>query len=92
MSKIVRTKTRAEGGITPDEKVRMDAIAKEWTGIAFRSEPIEADKIIQAIEGLYRDARKAPAFRPGRMSISPFTQRFNQMPFGAERPRRKSWN
>ena len=56
MNKIVRTKTRAEGGITPDEKVRMDAIAKEWTGIAFRSEPIEADKIIQAIEGLYEVA------------------------------------
>ncbi len=56
MSKIVRTKTRAEGGITPEEKARMDEHSKLWIGRAMRTEPIEPEKIIPAIEGLYKVA------------------------------------
>ena len=53
MSKITRTKTKATGGITPDEKLRMDDHSKLWVERAFRTTPIEPDKIIPAIEGLY---------------------------------------
>ena len=57
MSKIVRTPTRATGGITPDEKARMDEHAKLWIARAFRTDPIEPDKIIPAIEGIYAAAK-----------------------------------
>ena len=53
MAKIIRTPTRAEGGITPEEKVAMDAIAQRWIGIAMRTDPIEPDKIVSAIHALY---------------------------------------
>ena len=53
MAKILRTPTRAEGGITPEEKVAMDAIAQKWIGIAMRTDPIEPDKIVPAIHALY---------------------------------------
>ncbi len=56
MSKIVRTPTRAEGGITPEEKERLDKVAQEWISIALRTDPIEPGKIAPAIEGLYRAA------------------------------------
>ena len=51
--KIIRTKTRAEGGITPEEKEKMDKISRKWIGIAFRTDPIDPSKIIPAIERLY---------------------------------------
>ena len=53
MAKIIRTPTRAEGGITPEEKVAMDAIAQKWIGIAMRTDPIEPDKIVPAVHALY---------------------------------------
>ena len=53
MNKIIRTKTRAEGGITPEEKTLLDGVAQEWISIAMRTDPIEPEKIIPAIEGLY---------------------------------------
>ena len=56
MAKIIRTPTKAHGGITPDEKRRMDDHAKLWTARAFRTDPIEPDKIVPAIEGLYAAA------------------------------------
>ena len=56
MSKIVRTKTKAHGGITECEKQLMDQHAKLWIARAMRTDPIESDKIIPAIEGLYRVA------------------------------------
>lgn len=56
MAKIIRTPTRAEGGITPEEKVAMDAIAQKWIGIAMRTDPIEPDKIVPAIHALYAAA------------------------------------
>lgn len=56
MSKIVRTPVRAEGGITPDEKARMDVIAQKWIDVAMRTDPIEPDKIVPAIRALYAAA------------------------------------
>ncbi|WP_180226940.1 DUF6745 domain-containing protein [Rhizobium rhizogenes] len=61
MNKIIRTKTRAEGGITPEEKARMDSHSKLWIARGMRTDPIEPEKIIPAIEGLYKVAGlKAP--------------------------------
>ena len=48
MQKIVRTPTRAEGGITPEEKARLDAHAQMWIGRIMRTDPIERDKIVPA--------------------------------------------
>ena len=53
MAKIIRTPTKAHGGITLDEKRRMDDHVKLWTARAFRTDPIEPEKIVPAIEGLY---------------------------------------
>ena len=54
--KIVRTRTRAEGGITPQEKVRMDEHAKLWIKRAMRTTPIEPDKVVPAIKAIYAAA------------------------------------
>jgi hypothetical protein len=56
VSKIIRTPTRAEGGITPEEKARMDVIAQKWINVAMRTEPIEPNKIIPAVHALYEAA------------------------------------
>lgn len=58
MTKIIRTPTAATGGITPVEKLAMDRITQEWIGIAMRTNPIEPDKIVPAIQALYRAAGK----------------------------------
>jgi len=56
MTKIIRTPTRAEGGITKEEKTRMDAHAQMWIERALRTDPIEPEKIVPAIEGIYAAA------------------------------------
>ena len=66
-NKIVRTETKATGGITPDEKLRMDAHTKIWISRAMRTAPIESGKIIPAIEGLY----KAAGLKKPRVVIVP---------------------
>src|SRR5271157_6210291 len=53
MANIIRTPTKAHGGITPEEKQQMDDHAKLWISRAMRTDPIEPDKIIYAIERLY---------------------------------------
>jgi len=53
---IIRTKTKAYGGITEHEKRLMEEHAKVWIARALRTEPIEPDKIIPAIEGIYAAA------------------------------------
>jgi hypothetical protein len=50
---ILRTPTKAEGGITPEEKAKMDEISKKWIKVAFRTEPINKEKITDAIKRLY---------------------------------------
>src|SRR3990167_9398539 len=54
MSKLVRTPTRAEGGITPEEKSKMDAIAKKWIAKAFCTGDTDKEKLTQAIKDLYK--------------------------------------
>jgi tellurite resistance protein len=58
MSKIIRTPTRADGGITEEEREKMAAHVKLWTKRAFRTEPIEPDVISSAIRGIYAAADK----------------------------------
>ena len=53
MTKIIRTKTKAYGGITAKEKALMDKHSQLWISRAMRTAPIEPDKIIPAIEGIY---------------------------------------
>lgn len=56
MAKIIHTKSEAKGGITQREKALMDEHAKLWISRAMRTAPIEPDKIIPAIEGIYAAA------------------------------------
>lgn len=56
MAKIIRTPTRAEGGLMPDEERRMVEHTKMWVSRAFRTAPIEPSKIVPAIEGIYAAA------------------------------------
>ena len=67
MPKIKRTPTRAEGGITPDEKKAIDAIVEKWTKIAYRTESIDKRKITIAIERLYETS----GFHKPRVVIAP---------------------
>jgi hypothetical protein len=53
---VVRTPTRAEGGITDVERVALDALVKLWISRAMRTDPIEPVKIVSAIEGIYAAA------------------------------------
>jgi len=53
---MIRTPIRAEGGITPDEKRRMDAITKKWIGRAFQTGPVNRNELIRAIADLYKSA------------------------------------
>ena len=52
--KIIRTKTKAKGGITPVEKKKLDKHVKLWIDRIMRTDPIEPDKIIPAIKELYK--------------------------------------
>ena len=56
MAKIIRTTTRAAGGITAEEKRRMDEHAALWIRRAMRTEPIDPHEIVPAIKGLYAAA------------------------------------
>ena len=75
MAKIIRTKSKAYGGITSREKSLMDDHARLWIGRAMRTSPIEPDKIIPAIEGLYG----AAGLKKPRIVIvpSPFVMAFS---------------
>ena len=53
MSKIIRTKTRAEGGITADERKALSAISERAIKAAFRTEPADFCKLEKAIHALY---------------------------------------
>jgi hypothetical protein len=53
MTKMIRTKTKATGGITAEEKAKMDEIAAFWTANAFRTDPVDPDRLTSAIKRLY---------------------------------------
>ena len=54
--KFIRRPDFASGDLTPDEKSRMDAHANLWIERAYRTAPIDPDKIIPAIRGIYSAA------------------------------------
>ena len=54
INKIVRRPDRAEGGITPEELELMKAHSAIWIKRAFRTEPINKDKITAAVKELYK--------------------------------------
>ncbi len=56
MTEIVRRPDFAGGGITDEERAKMAEYVKLWTRRAFRTEPIEPDKIVPAIKGIYAAA------------------------------------
>lgn len=57
MPNIIRTPTKVAGGITADEKRRMDEHAALWISRAMRTDPIDPAKIIPAIKGIYAAAK-----------------------------------
>ena len=61
VKKIIRTKTRAEGGVTPEEKVALDAHAQKWITNAMRVDRADPTEVGESIRGLYAAADlKAP--------------------------------
>ena len=67
MSKIIRTPTCARGGVTAEEKLRLDEHAKLWISRALRTAPIQPDEIVPAIKAVYR----AAGLREPRVVIVP---------------------
>ena len=51
---IIRTPTRAEGGITEEEKVQLEAHSQMWIKRILRTEPTDREQLTQAIRDLYR--------------------------------------
>ena len=56
MMTVIRTKTRAEGGLTADEKLRMAEVSAFWTKNALRTDPADPAKLVPAIKALYAAA------------------------------------
>jgi hypothetical protein len=54
MAKIIRTPTKAHGGITDAEKLRMDEHASAWISNAMRTNTCDRPKLTAAIKELYR--------------------------------------
>ena len=52
-NKIVRTPTKATGGVTPEEREKMKAHSDMWIKRIKRTEPADYEKLKSAIEGLY---------------------------------------
>ncbi len=50
---IVRTKTRAEGGITEKELIELKKVSECWIKNAMRTDSVNPEKIVPAIEKLY---------------------------------------
>ncbi len=52
----VRTPTRATGGITPQEKIALDAHTQKWIANALSTEPVAPERLVPAIKALYAAA------------------------------------
>ena len=52
-NKIIRTSTRAEGGLTAVEKARMDEHASSWISHALRTDTVDRVELTAAIKDLY---------------------------------------
>ncbi len=59
MAKIIRTPTKAQGGITPEERVLMAEHVKLWISRAFRTGRTDPAELMPAIEGIYAAANLA---------------------------------
>ena len=66
-NQIIRRPDFAGGGITADEKARLDAHAELWISRAMRTSPIDPAAITPAIRGLYEVA----GLKPPRVVIVP---------------------
>ena len=53
---IVRTPTRLEGGITDEERTKLEIHTKRWIDVAYQTGRTNRQKLVKAIEGLYRVA------------------------------------
>lgn len=53
MTEIIRTPTKATGGITPEEKIALEAHTKLWIERAMRTKTVDVEEITQAIHDLY---------------------------------------
>ena len=51
--KIIRTNTRAEGGITKDEKRSLEKVSNFWIKNAFRTDTVNVPILTKCIENLY---------------------------------------
>ncbi len=56
MTKIVRTKTQATGGITEAERAALKAHAGKWIANAMRTDPADPGKVKAAVHALYAAA------------------------------------
>ena len=54
MSKIIRTKTRAEGGITEEEKIKLAQHTEKWIANAYQTGRTDKVALTQAIKNLYK--------------------------------------
>ena len=79
--KITRTPTRATGGITEEEKQKLEAISQKWIKNAFRTDNIDEKKITDAIIRLYHSAGLktprvviVPSPYVGRLALSPLLE------------------
>jgi len=56
MVKIIRRPDFAGGGITPAEKIQLDAVAQDWAANALSTAPADLAEVDAAIRGLYAAA------------------------------------
>ena len=56
MEKITRTPIKATGGITPEEKIKMDAIADKWIKNTLRTDKADIKEVERSITALYAAA------------------------------------
>lgn len=54
MSKITRTETKANGGVTKKELSEISELVKKWEKNALRTEPANKEKLVEAVKKLYK--------------------------------------
>jgi hypothetical protein len=50
---IVRTPARLEGGLTDEERTKLEIHAKRWIDVAYQTGQTNRQKLVKAIEGIY---------------------------------------
>ena len=67
MEKIIRTPTSAKGGITPAEKIQLDAHTKKWIANAMRTDSVVPSRVYASVKALY----KASGLKEPRVIVVP---------------------